>query len=71
MKLPIVTILFVISSAAAYYAMCQNSVGSNLSPSEIDTIWKQVPDKQKKKIIAEHKKREKEYCVIFEEFVRV
>lgn len=59
-------------SAAAYYALVHHSKsGLPIPAAEIDLVWNQLPEKQKKKVIEEHKKKQKEYVVEFENFIRV
>ncbi len=48
-----------------------HSKNSNLSSTEIDIMWGQLADKQKKKYSEDHKKKQKAYVAEFENFVRV
>jgi hypothetical protein len=61
----------IVRSAAAFYAMTYHSKTGNLTPTEIDDLWGKVSEKQKKKCIEEHQKRQNVYVVEFEKFVRV
>ena len=51
--------------------MTHHSKSGNLTPADIDLLWSKVSEKQKKKCIEEHKKKQKDYVVEFENFVRV
>lgn len=64
-------LFLIIRSAAAYYVLTHHSKTSNLSPVDIDQLWGKVSEKQKKKCIEEHKRKQKDYVAEFENFVRV
>jgi hypothetical protein len=51
--------------------LTHHSKTSNLSPVDIDQLWGKVSEKQKKKCIEEHKRKQKDYVAEFENFVRV
>ena len=51
--------------------MTHHSKTGNLSTADIDFFWGKVSEKKKKKCIEEHKKKQKDYVVEFENFVRV
>lgn len=57
-------------SAAAFWAKTHHSK-TDLTPTEIDLLWGNVPGTQKKRFIAEHKKKLDDYFIEFENFVRV
>ncbi len=61
----------ILRSAAAYYVMTHHFKLENLTPAEIGALWGVVPEKEKKKCIEEHKKRQKDYVREFEIFIRV
>ncbi|EFX68818.1 hypothetical protein DAPPUDRAFT_114234 [Daphnia pulex] len=56
------------ASVAAYYVMTHHFKLENLTPAEIDALWGMVSEKEKKKCIEEHKKKDKDYVREFEKF---
>jgi hypothetical protein len=51
--------------------MVHHSKEGYLSAPEIDRLWAKISEKQKKKYMTEHKKKQDEYVLDFEKFVRV
>ena len=60
-----------IRSVAAYYVMTHHSKAGNLSSADIDILWEKVSEKQKKKLMTEYEKIQKDYEKDFENFARV
>lgn len=62
--------MFILRSAAAFWAMTKLSK-MDLTPTEIDLLWGELSNKQQRKWIKKHEKKQNEYAHEFETFVRV
>lgn len=69
-KNAVTTSLYFCRTPSDYYAF-EILKDVNLSEDQIKAHWEKVPEKKKKQIVAEHKKKAEEYRQKMEKFIRV